>query len=317
MIGTDINQAITLLTQGSLVAIPTETVYGLAANALNVEAVAKIFAAKNRPNFNPLIVHTHSIAAMRAFCTEFSPTAHKLATAFMPGALTLVLPKSDLIPNLVTSHSTSVALRIPAHPVALSLLKKLPFPLAAPSANPFGYISPTTAKHVWAQLGSKIPYILDGGNCTVGIESTILKIIDNEAFILRLGGTSQEAIEQILGKKITTLHTQNQSAPEASGMLHSHYAPKKKLILTNLKQAVPNYKNQKIGVLSLNSFFDGVPHANQIQLAPNGDLNTAATNLFAALRHLDEMDITLILAEEMPNIGLGNAINDRLKRAAF
>ena len=314
MIGNDVKYAQQLLEQGKLVAIPTETVYGLAANALNEDAVLSIFEVKNRPQFDPLIIHTDSIEKLQHFVTSFPEKALKLATAFMPGPLTLLLPKNNIIPDLVTSGLESVAVRIPKHPLALELLATLDFPLAAPSANPFGYISPTTAAHVQAQLGDKIAYILDGGECSVGIESTIVGFDDEQPVVYRLGGIAVEEIENIVGVVKTMAHST--SNPQAPGMLKSHYAPRKPLTINNLEELLKNYDSQKIGVLSFDKTIPEVPVANQRILSPTRNFSEAAKNLFAYLRQLDALDVAVIYAELLPNQNLGRAINDRLRRAA-
>lgn len=314
MIGTDITTAIRHLEAGELVAIPTETVYGLAGNALDENAVAKIFKTKNRPTFDPLIVHTDSIEKIQDFVTAMSSEALLLANHFWAGALTLLLPKKSIIPDLVTSGSPLVAIRIPNHPLTLNLLKNLAFPLAAPSANPFGYISPTTALHVAAQLGDKIPYILDGGECALGLESTIIGFEDGLPTIYRKGGISVEVIEKLIGKvQVKTFSTSN---PQAPGMLKSHYAPRIPLILGDIDKLIPQYKNRKIGILSFQKYFTQIPNNQQINLSASGDLEEAAKRLFAAMRQLDQLNLDIILAELLPEKGLGRAINDRLKRAA-
>src|SRR5712672_3021710 len=198
-IGKDISKAADLLKQGKLVAIPTETVYGLAGNALNVEAVTRIFAAKNRPYFDPLIVHVCDPSAAGEYAERISDKALELMKRFWPGPLTVLLSKKNIVPDLVTAGLDRVGLRCPDHQMTLALLQSLPFPLAAPSANPFGYVSPTSAHHVFDQLGDKIPYVLDGGRCEVGLESTIIAEIDERLQILRLGGVSVEEIEGVVG----------------------------------------------------------------------------------------------------------------------
>lgn len=313
-IGTDIQRAARLLTQGNLVAIPTETVYGLAGNAFNLSAVAKIFEVKNRPSFDPLIVHTYSQEQVETFVEHFPPKARKLAKAFWPGPLTLLLPKKDLIPDLVTSGMDTVAIRIPNQPLTLSILQKLDFPLVAPSANPFGYVSPTSAQHVDDQLGEKIEYILDGGVCQIGIESTILGFDDDIPVIHRLGGLSREEIESVIGQVAVRPHSS--SNPKAPGMLKSHYSPGKKLILGDLQELLGAYGHLKCGVITFNKKVNAVDDDHQYVLAENGDVTNAAKNLFAALREMDKKNIDIILAEPVPNHGLGPAINDRLKRAA-
>jgi L-threonylcarbamoyladenylate synthase len=313
-ISDDITKAAALLNEGKLVAIPTETVYGLAGNALDPLAVSKIFEVKNRPSFDPLIIHIASIDRLGDVVAEVPDAAIKLAKQFWPGPLTLLLPRKAIIPDIVTSGLDRVAVRIPAHPLSLELLGKLSFPLAAPSANPFGYISPTSARHVNDQLGNKLDFILDGGLCTVGIESTIVGFEGNKTLIYRLGGTSVEDIEAVVGEVDVKPHSS--SNPAAPGMLKSHYAPRKKVVIGQLDQLISAYKDQKPGIITFNSKLDGIDPSLQIQLSADGNLNEAAVNLFAALRALDGSECTIILAELVPDKGLGKAINDRLKRAS-
>jgi L-threonylcarbamoyladenylate synthase len=302
-----------LLREGNLVAIPTETVYGLAANALDIKAVAKIFEAKNRPTFDPLIIHTDSIEKIKSWVTDFPEKAQQLAQHFWPGSLTLLLPKAAIIPDLVTSGLDRVAVRIPNHPLTLSLLEKLDFPLAAPSANPFGYISPTKAEHVTAQLGDKVSLVLDGGSCEVGIESTIVGFEQEKTIIYRLGGISVEAIEQIVGAVEVRPHSS--SNPNAPGMLESHYAPRKPFCLD--KEKLKQYPSERVGVLAFSQTLENIPLENQKILSPNGSYWEAAQNLFALMRELDEMPhIEVIFAELLPEENLGRAINDRLRRAS-
>ncbi|TAD98237.1 MAG: threonylcarbamoyl-AMP synthase [Bacteroidetes bacterium] len=310
MIGKDIKFAKKLLEEGKLVAIPTETVYGLAANALDIQAVIQIFEVKNRPTFDPLIVHTHSLEKIKDLVLNIPKKAILLAEKLMPAPLTLLLPKKNIIPDLVTSGLPDVAIRIPNHQIALELLKNLDFPLAAPSANPFGYVSPTSAIHVEQQLGHKIPYILDGGNCEIGIESTIIGFQTDIPTVYRMGGISIEIIEKIIGK--VQIQTHSSSNPKAAGMLESHYAPKKQLILGNIEEMLDIYKDHKLGILSFQKDFQ---QKNQIILSKKGNLAQAAQHLFAALRTFDSFDIDFILAELVPDLDLGRAINDRLKRA--
>jgi len=314
LIGTDINRAIKFLQQDELVAIPTETVYGLAGNALSAAAVAKIFAVKNRPSFDPLIVHTSSVERLNIFAKTMPEPAQALAEAFMPGSLTLLLPKQNIIPDIVTAGSPLVALRIPDHPLTLELLSKLEFPLAAPSANPFGYISPTTARHVEQQLGNKIPYILDGGACRVGLESTIVGFEEKEIIVYRKGGIAVEAIDRLVGK--VTVKPQSTSNPQAPGMLKSHYAPRVPLVLGDIEELLGKHQDKKIGIISFQKQYEVVPSAQQIVLSPRGDFTEAARRLFAGMRHLDSLDLDIILAELVPERDLGRAINDRLRRAA-
>lgn len=307
-----------LLQENKLVAIPTETVYGLAANALESEAVAKIFQAKKRPTFDPLIVHVANISEVSKYVESFPEAAQKLADAFWPGPLTLILPKKNNIPDLVTSGMDTVAIRIPNHPLTLALLETLDFPLAAPSANPFGYVSPTTAAHVKKQLGSKIDYILDGGACEIGIESTIVGFPGGKPYIYRLGGVSLESIEQVIGK--VTLQSHSNSNPQAPGMLSSHYAPAKPLHLLEDRQEaekwIRRFPPENIGTIVFDTLFPQIPIKNQIILSKTRNFQEAAQNLFAALRSLDRPDIQLIISEMLPEKDLGRAVNDRLRRAS-
>lgn len=312
--GIDLSDAARWLRAGECVAIPTETVYGLAANALDPAAVVKIFEIKNRPAFDPLIVHVPDAEAIERYAMDISPLLRELARRFWPGPLTLLLPKRDVIPDLVTSGLPRVGLRAPAHPLTQALLRQLPFPLAAPSANPFGYISPTTARHVYDQLQGKIPYILDGGDCRIGLESTIVGFEDGQVTVYRLGGLALEEIERVAGPVWVAL---NQSSnPAAPGMLKSHYAPRKLLILGDIDKNLSLFSHKKTGILAFRQKRSLPAGAVEIVLSEKGDLAEAAQRLFAALRKLDESEVEVILAEPVPEAGLGRAVNDRLKRAA-
>lgn len=311
-IGTDVAAAKAFLEAGNVVGIPTETVYGLAGNALNPDAVLHIFRVKNRPSFDPLIVHTDSLAKLSQLVTDLPPAAKKLAETCWPGPLTLLLPRQSLIPDIVTSGLPSVAVRIPNHPLTLSLLRSLAFPLAAPSANPFGYISPTTAQHVADQLGNQIPYILDGGAATVGLESTIVGFEDTIPTVFRLGGMALAQLEELIGPVLVRTHST--SNPKAPGMLSSHYAPRKPLHLLAAGQTPP--PNPKAGALVFQQPFGGLNPEYQRILSATGSLDEAAKNLFAYLRALDSLPIEVIYAEVLPHYGLGPAINDRLRRAS-
>jgi L-threonylcarbamoyladenylate synthase len=309
--GTDINIAKALLEKGELVAIPTETVYGLAANGFSETAIIKIFEAKNRPFFDPLILHSNSIEKIKKFVKEIPEPAMRLAKKFWPGPLTLILPKTEQVPDLVTSGLPDVAVRIPNHPLTLELLSQLDFPLAAPSANPFGYVSPTSAAHVKKQLGNKVQYILDGGECSVGIESTIVGFENGRTIVYRLGGLSLEEIETVTGK--VDVRINQSSNPKAPGQLKSHYAPRKPLYIGEPVQLLKKFNGKKTGVIS---FYKKYPGAQSITLSEKKDLHEAAHNLFSAIRKLDESDVDVIVAEIFPDEFLGRAINDRLKRAA-
>ncbi len=314
-IGTNIAIAAELLRKGEVVAIPTETVYGLAANALRATAVAKVFQVKKRPSFDPLIIHLPSFDLVDKYVLEIPDVIRKLAASFCPGPLTVLLKKNDLIPDLVTSGSPYVAVRIPAHPVTKALLEAIDFPLAAPSANPFGYISPTTAQHVADQLGNILPYILDGGSCDIGVESTIVGVNDaGELEVLRKGGLPLEDIISVVGHVVVKdISTSN---PQAPGMLASHYAPSVPLKLVNIDHEVHKYNPETTGIMSYTKIQPNIPHKHQVILSLAGDYREAARNLFAGLRYLDTCKIDVILAELFPENDLGIAINDRLRRAA-
>jgi L-threonylcarbamoyladenylate synthase len=312
-IGKDIAQAARLLSSGEAVAIPTETVYGLAANALNPDAILKIFEIKQRPLFDPLIVHIGQKEQLSALTTHIPAILEKLIDAFWPGPLTVLLPKTALVPDLCTSGLPHAAFRMPEHPLTLALLNELPFPLAAPSANPFGYISPTSAEHVYKQLGETIPYILDGGPCTVGLESTIVSAFDEKAiYIHRLGGLSIEALAA--HADIAGIQEHSSSTPSAPGMLESHYAPRKPLYFGELNTLFEQHSAERMAILSFsNAYATDRPH---LILSPSADMHEAARNLFAHMRELDASDCDFILAEPAPEVGLGKAINDRLTRAS-
>lgn len=326
--GTDLILAKKLLTEGKLVAIPTETVYGLAANGLDETAVAGIFSAKNRPTFDPLILHVASIEQAQSLCTDWPEMADKLARAFWPGPLTLILPKAGHVPDLTTSGQPTVGIRMPNNSLTLELLSILPFPLAAPSANPFGYVSPTNAQHVADQLGDRIDYILDDGDCSVGIESTIIAIDNGAPKVLRLGGLSLERIAAVLGVPVLE-HLNQNSNPQAPGQLDQHYSPRCKLIALNTMPAadidpsvsIIYFSKDKAQRGSDNNLSDGsdyyLPDGSHYYLSDSGDTNQAASNLFSTLRRLDQDNQKIAYFEWAPNEGLGRAINDRLQRAAF
>lgn len=310
-IGTDLARAAQWLRQGECVGIPTETVYGLGANALDRDAVARIFRAKDRPDFDPLIVHIGRLEDLDTFAREVPDTARQLAAAFWPGPLTLILPRRTLIPYEVTSGLDTVGLRMPRHPLTLELLSSLEFPLAAPSANPFGYVSPTTAQHVADQLGSRIPYILDGGACAVGIESTIVGFEDKQPVIYRQGIITREMVETVAGP--TRLQVSASSNPKAPGMLLSHYAPHTPVFIL---QEEMDFHPQRTGFIGFRQPHGSIPVTQQYLLAEDGDMYTAARSFYAALRHLDGLRLEKILIELLPDEGIGAAINDRIRRAA-
>lgn len=312
-IGSDIKVVEDLLIRSELAAIPTETVYGLAANAFDPVAVAKIFKVKERPTFDPLIVHVSGLDQVEKFVYEIPEKAIKLANNFWPGPLTLIFKKKTIIPDIVTSGLDTVAVRVPNHALTLELLKSIDFPLAAPSANPFGYVSPTRAEHVNEQLGDKIEYVLDGGFCSVGIESTILGFDGDDVVIYRLGGCTVEEIEDVVGE--VNVKANSSSNPIAPGMLESHYAPLTPLVIGNIRELVEKHKHQNIGLISFKDEFAGFNASHQFILSEKGDIDEAATRLFTGLRKLDALNLQLIVSEYVPDVGLGRAINDRLKRA--
>jgi len=310
-----LNEAATILRQGGLVAFPTETVYGLGADAFNPLAVARIFEVKGRPLFDPLIVHISRIDEMERIACVDTPLALKLADAFWPGPLTLVIPKRDIIPDIVTAGLPTVAIRMPAHPVALQLIQLAQRPIAAPSANLFGRISPTTARHVYNQLGGRIDGILEGGPCRIGIESTIVSLADpTQPEVLRAGGVSVEQIEKVVGS--VRLRRQSQGPIRAPGMLSRHYSPRTPLKILQNSRDTPYSEGRQIGLLALQSPPDKPCYQVVEVLSEKGDLQEAAANLFAALHRLDAAGLDLILAEPVPKTGLGLAIMDRLERAS-
>ena len=316
-IGVDTNYAATHLRNGELVAIPTETVYGLAANALHEEAILKIYEVKRRPQFNPLIIHVDSFESALRWVQHVPQEASLLAKRCWPGALTLLLEKKEIIPDVVTAGHSKVAIRVPDHPLALALLKQLDFPLAAPSANPSGYVSPTTAAHVYAGLNGKIPYILDGGECKVGLESTIVGWDEKgDTTIYRSGGISKEEIEKVVGHevRITESITENPATP---GMQKSHYATTTPLHAGGITDLLKKFPDKKCILINYHQYQPDYPKELQYILTPQNNLHEAAKNLFKIMREADEQHAEIILAEYAPNEGIGLAINDRIERAKW
>jgi L-threonylcarbamoyladenylate synthase len=313
-ISSDISKAIELLNKEDVVAIPTETVYGLAGNIYSEKAIRKIFEVKQRPLFNPLIVHIPSIDHLEKIVREFPVKAQKLAEAFWPGSLTLILPKRLNIPEIVTGGKDTVGVRIPNHPVTLSLLKQLSFPLAAPSANPFNRISPTSSDHVKAYFENTLPMVLEGGECKNGIESTIIGFENNEAILYRLGAISIEDIEKIIGK--IQIRNTSETTPNAPGMLAKHYAPRTKMyLLDDVDEFIENNKSKRIGVLRFERKLKTTRFEHIEILSKSGDLKEAASKLYSTLHKLDSLNLDIIIAERFPDVGLGKSINDRLERA--
>ena len=314
IISKDISKAVALLNQEKLVAIPTETVYGLAGNIFSEKAIDSIFKTKQRPLFNPLIVHIPSIDYLETIVARIPEKAKLLAEVFWPGPITLVLKKKEVIPDVITDGKDTVAIRIPNHPMTLELLKQLDFPLAAPSANPFNRISPTSAEHVESYFKNDIKMVLDGGTCTSGIESTIIGFENDEPIIYRLGSTSIEDIENIVGS--VEIKNKKNSVPNAPGMLARHYAPNTKTILvTDISDAIKQFQGKNIGILAFENEIKNKAIKFQIVLSKTGNVSEAATNLYSALHQLDEQDLDIIIAERLPNHDIGKSINDRLQRA--
>ncbi len=311
LISNDLGKAEFFLKRGDLVAVPTETVYGLAACYNNKSAIQNIFKVKNRPAYDPLILHASDLTMIKSLIVkEFPPMAEKLAEKFWPGPLSMVLPKNEKIDPVITAGLDTVALRIPQHKLLLSLISKLKMPLAAPSANPFGYISPTTAKHVNDQLGGQIEMILDGGPAQIGLESTIVEVKDEHLIVLRAGGTSIEdlkALDPDLEIKTSS------SKPNAPGMLEKHYAPKKDFQFQDNFDV--NGEKSEIGLIRFNTFSDEFPVENQIVLSPEGNIDIAAQKLYSAMREMDQSHYKIILTESFPKRGIGIAMNDRILRA--
>jgi len=309
-LGRDVAQAAAILRSGGLVGMPTETVYGLAANAMDEVAVARIFSAKNRPHFDPLIVHLADWTEVDRVAASVPPEAHRLWAHFGPAPLTYIVPKRPEVPDLVTSGLDQVAVRIPQLAMARTLLATAGVPVAAPSANPFGFVSPTTAQHVADQLGDRVDYILDGGPCGVGVESTIVAWPEGRAVVLRLGGIPVEDLAQVLGYRPEVQASSSQ--PSAPGMLESHYAPGKPLRL------IPQGTNW--AALEVPTGVRALPWTDTRQgyepLTTAGSLSQGAQRLFAALREFAASDDRELWMELAPEEGLGRAINDRLRRAA-
>jgi L-threonylcarbamoyladenylate synthase len=304
--------AVRILREGGLVAFPTETVYGLGADAGNPQAVARIFEAKGRPRIDPLIIHVGDFESAKYY-GEFPAAADALAERFWPGPLTLIVAKKPSVPSIVTAGLDTVAIRVPAHPAALALIRAAGFGIAAPSANPFGYVSPTDAQHVAEQLGDAIDLILDGGPCSVGVESTIVSLATSTYSVLRVGGTPVEEIEVILGN--VDISVELRSRPQAPGQLKRHYSTSTCLEIAE-ESAENIYTGEKVGLLSLTEPGNPQNYAAVEILSSSGNLREAAANLFRALRRLDALSLDKIVARPVREEGLGRAIMDRLRRCA-
>lgn len=309
----NITLAAEAIKNGDVVAFPTETVYGLGADCTNPIAVSKIFEVKNRPSFNPLIVHVSKFSQLEEVSFAENENVKKLINKFWPGPLTLVLPKKNIIPDIVTSGHPTVAVRMPNHPVALKLIDAAGVPIAAPSANSFGFLSPTSAEHVAKQLGNKISIILDGGQSDVGVESTIIELINNRVTILRPGGLPIEEIRKIIPS--VDVEQKDTLAPKAPGMLLQHYAPKIELKFLD-EVNFNDLDINKVGYLSFNG--NKVEQKFKVTrvLTKTNNLREAAANLFKYLHELENENIQLIIADRIAETGLGIAIMDRLTKAA-
>ncbi len=300
MITNNIQHIVETLKKGDIVGIPTETVYGLGANGLDEKAVQKIFRVKGRPNKNPLILHTHSIKELKKLVKHIPPIAKKLADNYWPGPLTILFDKSELVSDLITAGSKKVAIRIPSHPLFLEILKSVDFPIAAPSANPYQRISPTTAQQVHEYFQDKVPYVLEGGKCECGLESTIVGIENNKVIIYRLGGITMESLKKV--------HPNVELAPKdntkvvTSGMDLKHYAPTTKLIIVdNINLFKKNHPELNIGVLTFEH------HNNRL----------IAKEFYYQLYQLDQQNFDVIICKKFKNMGIGKALNDKLQRASY
>lgn len=307
-------RAAEIIKKGGIVAFPTETVYGLGADAFNPLAIARIFEVKKRPYFDPLIVHVASKVDLGKLVTGIPFDVKRLIDRFWPGPLTVVLWKREEVPDLVAAGLPTVAIRMPDHPMALGLMQEAECPIAAPSANPFGYLSPTTAEHVRDQLGDQIDFILDGGPCEVGVESTIVSFSEGKPRLLRPGGVPLEEIESIIGS--VDVSSNGESRPSAPGMLPRHYAPRTPILLDWDEKSFNSDKGKKIGFLAFQGPKGSLRFHHVEILSEKGDFREAAANLFAAIRRLDALKLDVILAETIPEVGLGRAIMDRLRRAS-
>lgn len=294
----DIDLAASEILKGNIIGIPTETVYGLGANALNTDAVIKIFEAKERPRFNPLIVHLPDVEELGNYVQEIPERFYKLYERFSPGPITYVLNKNKIISDIVTAGNETVAVRFPSHKIFRELLEIVKVPVAAPSANRFGRISPTSAEDVVKEMDGKVKYVLEGGDSDVGIESTVVDLSGEMSVVLRHGYISREEIESIIGKT----EERKSDKINSPGMLLNHYAPQTPLVIVEHLSDLEKFEGKNYGILDLNKY---------------SDLKEAAKHLFSDLRRLDEKKFEMILAAKVKNEGIGIAINDRLEKARF
>lgn len=313
-ISSDVGKAALFLESGELVAIPTETVYGLAANACDAAAVAKVFTAKKRPSANPLIVHVDCIEKIALYAAGIPPAAERLLHAFSPGPLTVLLPGNGTLPSIINNGQPLVAFRIPAHPVTLQLLRQLPFPVVAPSANLFTSISPTTTSHVMKYFRGQIPFILEGGACSIGVESTVVGFDeDGNPVVYRTGAITAAEIAAVTGREVIVNQGPSGSSP---GTTPHHYSPVTPFYLVSSVHQLPAEVDVlKTGLLCFREKNSRFPANHQFVLSVEGNLHEAAKNLYKGLHYLDEKHLSFLVAEKLPNIGLGITVNDRLQRA--
>ncbi|WP_117169084.1 L-threonylcarbamoyladenylate synthase [Paraliobacillus sediminis] len=318
-----INQAANLLKQQEVIAFPTETVYGLGADATSSQAVSNIFAAKGRPSDNPLIVHLASSEQIGQYVTTITPIAKKLIDAFMPGPLTIILASNGKIAANVTAGLDTIGIRIPDHPIARALLKEANLPIAAPSANTSGKPSPTSAVHVYNDLNGKIAGIIDGGPTGVGLESTVVDCTTEVPVVLRPGGVTQEQLEEVTGTLVLDHSIKKEDQPKAPGMKYNHYEPEVPLYLVDgdaafIQSQIDRFEieGKKVGVMVSEELVAHVTASNMKIIGSQADLTTVAVHLYDTLRAFNKTDVDIILAEVYPKIGLGEAIMNRLEKAA-
>ena len=315
MISSDLEKAAELLRNDEVIGMPTETVYGLAGNIYSENAIRKIYSIKKRPYYNPLIVHIKGKSDLEKVARDIPVKARALADKFWPGPLTLLLKKSNAVPDLITAGKPTVALRIPDHPVALALLRQLDFPLAAPSANPFGCLSPTTAEHVESYFHGIVPLVLQGGASKKGVESTIIGFEGEQAVLYRYGAIDTALIEAVTGP--LKIFNREEINPDAPGMLSKHYSPRTPTIVSeDIRASLELYPGKRKGLLLFNDNLAGYDPSLQLVLSNSGDMEEAASHLYSYLHLLDEMGLDLIICEKIKEEGLGLTINDRLQRAS-
>ena len=309
--GKNIDYAAKVLNDDGIVVIPTETVYGLAGNALKKNSVNKIYSIKKRPKNDPLICHADSLDKIKKYVNDIPEEAYALADKFWPGPMTIIFEKKNIIPDLTTSNLNTVAFRIPDKTITLKLLENLNYPLAAPSANIFGYISPTKTEHIHKNFNKGIDYLLEGGNCKLGLESTIIGFKDDKIIVYRLGSLVLNELKKI--GRVKVLYN-NYNYP---GSFKNHYSPRKKLYLGNIKNLCKIHKDKKIGILCYDKKYEEVKYENQIILSDKSSLEEASKNLYSALYKLDNMkSIDIIISSLLPNNLIGRTINDRLTKSA-